>query len=63
MSERLRVRTCEIIWVKSANGWQWRSLEQHKPTKRQTPPETFQLFYDCVTAARAKGYSPNVKCL
>jgi hypothetical protein len=49
--------------VKSANGWQWRSLEQHKPTKRQTPPETFQLFYDCVTAARAEGYSPNVKCL
>jgi hypothetical protein len=63
MNEGRRVRTCEIIWVKSANGWQWRSLDQQKSAKRQTSPETFQLYYDCVTDARAEGYNPNVKCL
>jgi len=63
MNEGRRVRNCEIIWVKSANGWQWRSLDDQKPAKRQTSRETFPLFYDCVTAARAEGYDPNVKCL
>ena len=57
------MRTCEIIWIKSAKGWQWRSLSEQEVAKRQKSRETFPLFYDCVTAARAEGYSPNVKCL
>jgi hypothetical protein len=49
--------------VKSAKGWQWRSLSEQEVAKRQKSRETFPLFYDCVTAARAEGYNPNVKCL
>jgi hypothetical protein len=52
---------CEIIYVKDAKGWKWRSLADESP-QRKTSEETFQLFYDCVSAARAKGYKPNIKC-
>lgn len=57
------MRVCEIIYVKSAKGWQWRSLSEHERARRQASRDTFPLFYDCVTAARAKGYTPNIKCL
>lgn len=54
---------CEIIYVKSAKGWQWRTLSKPAESKPQTSPETFPLFYDCVSAARATGHQPNVKYL
>jgi hypothetical protein len=54
---------CEIIFVKqkAASGWKWR------PVVSGAAPaackETYPLFYDCVIAARALGYSPpNLKC-
>jgi len=53
---------CEIIYIKSAKGWQWRSLSEPGKLK-QTSGKTYPLFYECVTAARSKGYNPNVKCL
>jgi len=54
---------CEIIYVKSAKGWKWRTrtLSERAEAKPKTSEETFPLFYDCVSAARAKGYQPNVK--
>ena len=54
---------CEIIYIKSAKGWKWRtrSSSERGEAKPQTSQETFELFYDCVSAARAKGYQPNVK--
>jgi hypothetical protein len=53
---------CEIIYVKSkdGNGWKWRPVS--KDAKRKPSAETYPLFYDCVAAARAKGYTANVKC-
>ena len=55
---------CEIIYVKSAKGWKWRALRRQGEAKPQeASPETFPLFYDCVSAARMKGYRPNIKCL
>jgi hypothetical protein len=54
---------CEIIYVKhkQGNGWKWRPITgdgRIKPSEK-----TYQLFYECVTAARASGYVPNQKCL
>jgi hypothetical protein len=54
--------TCEIIYVQDAKGWKWRALGDEQNAKRESSKETFQLFYECVSAARAKGYQPNVKC-
>ena len=59
---------CEIIYIKSAKGWTWRALSRNGESKQEeakleAPQETFPLFYDCVAAARRKGYSPNIKCL
>ena len=59
---------CEILYLESAQGWTWRALSRdgeskQEESKLQGPQETFPLFYDCVSAARRKGYSPNIKCL
>ena len=56
------LKPCEIIYVKKAKGWKWRSLTEPGAGKIETSEETFQLFYDCVSAARARGYNPPVKC-
>lgn len=58
------MRECEIIYVKEQgnSGWKWRSVsEDGKVTASQ---ETFGLFYECVMAAKANGYTPamNLKC-
>ena len=54
---------CEIIYVKSEKGWKWRTRtsSERGEAKPQTSEETFQLYYECVSAARAKGYQPNVR--
>jgi len=56
---------CEIIYVKDARarGWKWRLIAEPGKPAPQPSQETFELFYECVSAARAKGYRPNVKCL
>ena len=53
--------------IKSAKGWTWRRPEQemgnrskaNRTCKRRRT--RFRLFYDCVSAARLKGFSPNIK--
>lgn len=57
------MRLCEIIYTKhkEGNGWKWRPITDDAEVK---PSEkTYELFYECVTAARANGYSPKLKCL
>lgn len=55
-------RVCEIIYSKDHKGWKWRELgDDGRPAERSSE-KTFELFYDCVAAARARGYAPNVKC-
>jgi hypothetical protein len=54
---------CEIIYVKQKerSGWKWRPISDNQELK---PSEkTYPLFYECVAAARANGYTPNLKCL
>ena len=56
-------KLCEIIYVKNAHGWKWRGLTESGAAKAPMSEETFELFYDCVTAARARGFNPNMRCL
>ena len=52
---------CEIVYVtqKQSRGWKWRPLA----AGAQACKETYELFYECVVAARASGYgAANVKC-
>lgn len=56
-------RMCEIIYVKSARGWKWRALDLEGRPADEPSAATFELFYECVRAARARGYTENVKCL
>jgi hypothetical protein len=55
---------CKIVYVRHAgeSGWRWRSLDE--PGKAQTSAKTYALYYECVLAARAKGFhpSPALKC-
>jgi hypothetical protein len=62
MREKAKLGACEIIYIKLAGGkgWKWRALVAEGEPK--VSEQTFDLFYDCVAAARLKGYQPNVKC-
>lgn len=55
------MRQCEIIYVQDAKGWKWRAISAENEPKREASAETFQLFYECVVAARAKGYFADLK--
>jgi hypothetical protein len=55
---------CKIIYVKHRGqaGWRWQGVSgQGTP---QSSEQTYQLFYECVVAARASGYAPTpeLKC-
>jgi hypothetical protein len=54
---------CEIFHVPHAASfrWKWRHLADDGSVKDESQ-ETYELFYDCVCAARAHGYRPNIKC-
>ena len=58
---------CEIIYVKhkTGYGWKWRPVAADDEARAgaEASEKTYQLFYECVTAARASGYIPNQKCL
>ena len=57
------MQVCEIIYSIQAKGWKWRLLAERQRQRPVESEEAFPLFYECVTAARAKGYQPNVRCL
>jgi hypothetical protein len=57
------MQTCEIYPVPFRNsfGWKWR--HQTADGRVIESDEQYPLYYDCVSAAVARGYQPNVKCL
>ena len=55
------MRHCEIIYVLDPKGWKWRAISAENARNHETSTETFQLFYECVLAARAKGYVADLK--
>jgi hypothetical protein len=56
---------CEIFFVPTAHAasfrWKWRHLAEDGSVKEESK-ESYELFYECVTAARASGYQPKIKC-
>ena len=54
---------CEIFYVPDAASfrWKWRQRAEDGSIKDESE-ESYELFYDCVCAARAHGYQPNIKC-
>ncbi|HZQ74132.1 MAG TPA: hypothetical protein VFB08_14540 [Burkholderiales bacterium] len=54
-------KTCEIVAVKHGRSfrWKWRTLAA-AGTARQSQ-ETYELFYECVLAARSAGLDPQLR--
>jgi hypothetical protein len=53
---------CEIFHVpfKSSFRWKWRAVAENGSVEESQ--ETYELFYECVCAARRSGYQPQIKC-
>lgn len=49
---------CEIFYVKRKGKfrWKWRATAADGNTHR--PDEEYELFYECLSAARQKGFTP-----
>jgi len=54
---------CEIFHVPDGVSfrWKWRHVREDGSVLESN--ESYALFYECVCAARAKGYKPPIKCL
>jgi len=50
--------SCEIFYVKRDGKlrWKWRASTSEGRTDR--PDEEYELFYECLSAARSKGFTP-----
>lgn len=53
---------CEIFHVPFKNSfrWRWRAIAEDGSVSESQ--ESYELFYECVTAARRSGYQPQIKC-
>ena len=49
---------CEIVYVKgrAGEGWKWRVVSSSGVAR--SSEQAYELFYDCVVAARENGYTP-----
>jgi hypothetical protein len=58
------LRECEIVYVRQGKerGWKWRSLADE--ARAAASDVLYELFYECVVAARKSGYAPfpELKC-
>jgi hypothetical protein len=54
---------CEIFPVphKASFRWKWRHRAEDGSVKHESE-ESYELFYECVCAARQNGYAPKIKC-
>ena len=57
------MKACEIFHVvhKKSFRWKWRHLGEDGSVEDESE-ESYELFYECVTAARRHGYQPCIKC-
>jgi hypothetical protein len=42
--------------------WKWRDVSDDGSINDESE-DSYELFYECVCAARARGYQPKIKCL
>lgn len=52
---------CEIFYVphEASYRWKWRHLADDGSVKAESQ-ESYELFYECVLAARKHGYQPRI---
>ena len=57
------MQRCDIYYVKHDGTfrWKWRYVSDEGDTEESD--REYALFYECVSAAREKGYEPKTKCL
>ena len=53
---------CEIFHVpfRKSFRWKWRAIDGEGRVEESR--ESYELFYECVCAARASGYKPQIAC-
>jgi hypothetical protein len=56
------MKSCDIRHVKHKSSFQWKWRHVGTDGKIHESAETYPLFYECVLAARASGYEPQLKC-
>lgn len=56
-------KTCEVIAVKNGNSFRWTWRHVAGDGRVRTSEQAYELYYECISAARSSGYQPNVKCL
>ena len=55
--------SCEIFHIpyNASYRWKWRAVDDDGESLEESQ-ESYELFYECVVAARANGYQPKIKC-
>ena len=55
--------SCEIFHIpyNTTYRWKWRAVDEDGESREESQ-ESYELFYECVVAARASGYQPKIKC-
>lgn len=58
---KVSMRSCEIYHVpyKDSFAWKWRHVDAQGRVVESG--ETYPLFFDCLSAARAKGFEPDLR--
>ena len=56
------MQTCQIIYIKHKDSfrWKWRSVTPQGGVEESE--RSYALYYECVVAARARGYRLDLKC-
>jgi len=53
---------CEIYHVPHKNSFRWKWRAHASDGSLKESKDSYELFYECVCAARKSGYKPNIKC-
>jgi len=56
------MKICEIRHVKHKGSFRWKWRHVGADGKVRESAESYSLYYECVVAARASGYEPQLKC-
>jgi hypothetical protein len=55
------MKICEIYPVKHAKSFQWKWRHVAEDGRVRESHEQYALYYECMSAARASGYEPQLK--
>jgi len=56
------MKNCDIHHVKHENSFRWKWRHTRSDGSAKESAESYRLYYECVMAARASGYEPQLKC-